>query len=82
MEHPETARVRSQLGELAAMSDVTDATERRILASAQKRLEALHTELPGLRAGARTGAAREYEQAVEECGRLEQVIAQAKLNLR
>lgn len=82
MEHPDTAQVRSRLGELAAMADATDATERKILAAAEKRLEKLRSDMPALAAAARTGGASEYEQAVEECGRLEQVIAQAKLNLR
>lgn len=64
------------------MSDDTNATEKRILAAAEKRLEKLHGDLPGLRAGAGIGGGSdEYFDAVEECGRLEQVIAQAKLNL-
>jgi hypothetical protein len=71
---------RRQLGELGALATRTEADERRILEAAEKRLERVEGELDSARAvamGAPADADR-YQALIEERGRLNQVIAQAR----
>ena len=77
-------KTRAQLGELGAMSDQTQRAERQILeraeallAEAEKRIEELR---PQVVAGD-AEASRAYQDAIEERGRLNIVIAQAQKNL-
>lgn len=78
-EHMDTTR--RQLGELGAMAAQNEAMERKILARAEERLADVQGQLDGARASAMSGddvAKQTYLDMVEEQGRLQQVIAQAK----
>lgn len=71
---------RRNLGELAQLSQRTEADERRILQQAQEMLTKVEGEMDGARTAA-LGApadAERYQELVEERGRLQQVIAQAQ----
>lgn len=74
---------RRQLGELGAMAAKTEAAERDILARAEKRLEEVESGLDVLRRQSLGSdeAGQSYTDAVEERGRLHQVIAQARQTL-
>jgi hypothetical protein len=77
---PSIDDTRRQLGELGAMAQQTEAMERRILERAQQQLAEVEKQLPELRSGALAGesdASMQYQQLIEERGRLHQVIAQA-----
>ena len=65
---------RRQLGELGAMSAKTEAAERRILADAEKMLVEVSANIDATR----SKDPDEYIRLVEERGRLQQIIAQAK----
>lgn len=65
---------RRQLGELGAMSAKTEAAERRILADAEKMLADVSAKIEA----ARSKDTDEYMRMVEERGRLQQIIAQAR----
>lgn len=80
-EHMETAR--RQLGELGAMAAKTEAAERDILERAEKRLTEVEGGLDELRQQALSSdeAGQAYTDAIEERGRLHQVIAQARQTL-
>lgn len=65
---------RRQLGELGAMSAKTEAAERRILADAEKMLADVSAKIEA----ARSKDPDEYMRMVEERGRLQQIIAQAR----
>jgi phage shock protein A len=69
---------RRQLGELGAMAAQTEAMERKILERAEKLLVEVETKLKDAGASALTGGQDQYTDLVEERGRLQQVIVQAK----
>lgn len=66
--------IRRQLGELGAMSAKTEAAERRILADAGKMLAEVSAKIDA----ARSKDPDEYMRLIEERGRLQQIIAQAR----
>lgn len=68
---------RRHLGELAAMSAQNEAMERKILKRAQELLSEVERKLPDARAKSTTEPDA-YMELVEERGRLQQVIAQAR----
>lgn len=73
--------IRRHLTELSAMAAKTEAAERRILAQAQRHLSEVEARIKKLRSPAMVpGAAEaeEYQQAIMDRGRLNQVIAQAE----
>lgn len=75
---------RRQLGELGALAQKTEADERRILDAAEKRLTQVVGEIQKAGQAILIGDAErddEYMALVEERGRLEQVIAQARAAL-
>lgn len=76
---------RSHLGELHALAAQTEATERRILASAKQRLEQVNAEIgrasPGIE-GAPDESQNRYLDLVQERGRLHMVISRAKKALQ
>jgi hypothetical protein len=79
------SQTRSQLGELGAMSDKVQASERQILAHAQTLLAGVEKEIKRLRQGARAGVDADeqaYLETILERGRLQNVIAQAQVHLR
>ncbi len=72
---------RRQLGELAAMAAQTEAMERTILAHADALLADIEGKIDAARNEALAGddpAKERYADMVEERGRLQQVIAQAR----
>lgn len=72
--------VHRNLGELAAVANQTEETERRILRRAGDMLERARKAAAAARPGALAGddkQSRAYQAAVEERGRLEQVIEAA-----
>lgn len=71
---------RRQLGELAGLAARTEADERRILQQAEKLLEQVMKDLPGAQSAAlgSPADAERFQQLLEERGRLERVIAQAR----
>lgn len=76
---------RRHLTELAAMAHKVEQAERNILARAREELERVEAKLTRLRGPARVpGApeADEYQQAVQDRGRLHLVIAQAQKVLK
>lgn len=83
---PEQAQTqaRAHLGELSAMADQTERAERQILERAQAMLKDCEAEIAKLRGPAQAGdedAARQYQDKVQDRGRLEMVISQARSNL-
>jgi hypothetical protein len=77
---PNPDKVRSNLGELAAMAAQTEEMERKILKMATERLSAVEQEIEQARGDAFTnaGAAENYQKLITERGTLNQVIAKAK----
>jgi len=71
---------RRQLGELGAMAQQTEAMERQILERAQHLLDDIEGKLPAAQAKS-TSEPDAYMEMVEERGRLQQVIAQARAAL-
>lgn len=69
---------RRHLGELAAMSDKTEAAERKILARAEGMLAKVEADIEKVRPTAMVDGADRYQELIAERGRLHQVIAQAK----
>lgn len=72
---------RRKLGELGAMSQQTEAMERKILARAEQLLSEVEGKLGGARVKAMTGNDDDkdyYTELVGERGRLQIVIANAK----
>lgn len=72
---------RRQLGELGAMAAQTEAMERKILKRAQHHLTQIEGAIDNARAEAMAGddaAKQRYTDMVEERGRLQRVIAQAR----
>ncbi len=69
-----------QLGELDVMAAQTDAMERKILARAEELLAEVEAKIEPARA-ASTSDPDAYSEVVEERGRLQQVIAQARAML-
>jgi hypothetical protein len=76
-EHIDAAR--SQLAELEALSQKTEAAERQILESAKRRLLVVTTELAHVarKANSDTESADQYNTLIEERGLLNRVIARA-----
>lgn len=68
---------RRQLGELGAMSAQNEAMERQIMERAQKLLADVESKIEPARA-ASTSKPDDYMALIEERGRLQQVIAQAR----
>ncbi len=79
---PAVDDVRKHLGELGAMANQTVEAERKILTNAEEMLGKVQSQIPAARAKALTGGADAYQELVAERGRLEQVIASARHNLR
>lgn len=78
---PNSDKVRSNLGELAAMAAQTEEMERKILKMATDRLEVVEAQLEPAREAALAGDEREvtkYQDLINERGTLHQVIAKAK----
>lgn len=78
-QHIDTTR--RHLGELASLSDKTEAAERKILSSAEKRLADVEADIAKTRPLALVPGAAEatqYQELIAERGRLHQVIAQAR----
>ena len=76
---------RRQLGELGAMAAQNEAMERKILERAQDLLAEVEGKIDAARAEATAGedaAKQRYTDMVDERGRLQQVIAQAKAVLQ
>lgn len=77
-------RAREQLGDLAGLAAKTHATEKQILAQAEKRLAEVEAAISRARPGveaAPDSAQQRYQDLVAERGHLHLVIAQAKKNL-
>lgn len=74
-DHIETTR--RQLGELGAMSAQNEAMERQILERAEKLLSEVEGKMDAARAASHKDP-QAYTDLVEERGRLQQVIAQAR----
>lgn len=75
---------RRQLGDLAAMAKQTEDMERKILSIAEKRLDEVGEKIEDARVAAVTGgddAKARYTDLIEERGRLNQVIANARAAL-
>lgn len=66
------------LTSLAGLASRTDASEQKILEAAVSRREEVDARLEAIRPDAILHAADEYQRLVEERGRLDRVIAQAK----
>jgi hypothetical protein len=79
-EHIDTTH--KHLGELAAMSHQTQEAERRILARAEEMLEQVQTDLKAAAGTALTTGGQAYQDLIAEQGRLQQVIAQARVHLK
>ena len=75
--------VRRQIGELSSLAEKTDAAERKILESAEKRIDWVQSRMGELRAKALTDgdAGKEYQSLAMERSRLNLVIAQARKNI-
>lgn len=74
-------KIHTHLGELAGLSAKTEAAERRILSSAEARLEEVQAQIDRARAGveaAPDAAQDRYLELVRERGELHQVIAKAQ----
>lgn len=75
------SRVRSQLGDLQKLAGATEASERRILANAEKRLTDVNAQIerqrPGVE-GASDAAQDRYLALVQERGQLQMIIAKAR----
>lgn len=72
---------RSKLGELSALSDKTEQTERNILAQAEKRLPEVQAAIDKMQAGidgADDAEQDKYQELIAERGQLQIVIAKAK----
>lgn len=76
---PNPDKVRSNLGELAAMAAQTEAMERKILEMATARLKVVEGEIEQARGNVFTSgdAAEKYQNLINERGTLHQVIAKA-----
>lgn len=75
---------RKQLGTLAGLAAKTEAAERKILASAEKRLAVVQAQIDRARPGveaAPDAAQDRYLELVRERGQLHQVIARARQTL-
>lgn len=76
---------RAHLGELHSLAAQTEATERRILSSAEQRLDQVNAEIgrsaPGIE-GAPDKSQNRYLDLVQERGRLHMVIAKARKALK
>lgn len=75
---------RRQLGELAAMSHQTQAVERQILERAEVHLKKVQSDIERTRPLALVPGsvdAGKYQELITERGRLQQVIAQARVHL-
>ena len=72
----------AHLGELAVMSRQTQAAEQKILDKATELLAQVQKDLDAARADALTGKDSRYMDLVAERGRLQQVIARARQNLK
>lgn len=75
------ANTRAHLGELHGLAAKTEAAERRILQSAEERLDAVNASLERLRPGveaAPDASQDRYLSLVEERGQLHTVIAKAR----
>jgi len=73
-------KTRASLGELAALSDKTEADEKRILAGAKKRLVEVQSAIERLYTGIDSAPEKEqrrYLDLIEERGKLNTVIAKA-----
>ncbi len=66
------------LGELATMAHQTHEAERKIMARAEEMLAEVEKDLPAARVAAHTGGDDKYMHLIEQRGRLQQVIAQAR----
>lgn len=76
---------RKQLSDLATLAAQTERMERAILAGAEGRLKIVEGELkqlPASKAFGDKGAAKKYQELIEERGLLEQVILKARAVLR
>ena len=78
--NPHIEDTRRQLGELAAVAELTEATERKILARAEVLLADIEDKIKSEWAAgiANDKAQLRYTDMLEERGRLLQVIAQAR----
>ena len=84
MDHPELATTRRHVGELGTMADQTQRAERQILERAETLLAEVEERIQQGRAGAQSGddeASKQYQADIEERGRLQVVIAQAREHL-
>jgi hypothetical protein len=84
MNNPPIDDTRRRLGELGAMAAQVDEAERGILARAEKRLAEVEKIIEHNRTASLSGdpeGVRDYLDAIEERGHLQQVIAQARVNL-
>lgn len=76
---------RAHLGELHSLAALTEATERRILSSAEQRLDQVNAEIeraqPGIE-GAPDSSQKRYLDLVQERGRLHMVIAKSRKALK
>ena len=75
------ANTRAHLGELHGLAAKTEAAERRILQSAEARLQTVNTALERLRPGVEAAPDKSqdrYLELVEERGQLHIVIAKAR----
>lgn len=73
---------RRQLGELASMSHQTQEAERKILAKAEEMLHQVMKDIPAAKANSMLGDSERYLHLIGERGRLQQVIATARKNLK
>lgn len=74
-------KAKAQLGNLSALAAKTEAAERRILESAQNRLEEVQAQIDRARPGVESApeaAQDRYLELVRERGQLQQVIARAQ----
>ena len=75
------SNTRAQLGELQGLASETEASERRILAQAERRLEQVDAMIsrqrPGIEAAPQAGQDR-YTALITERGQLQTVIARAR----
>lgn len=71
-------KTRARLGDLAGLAGKTEDAERRILASAEKRLKAVQTEIEGLGAVEFSPKEDRYTDLIAERGQLNVVIAKAR----
>lgn len=73
---------RRQLGELASMSHQTQEAERKILAKAEEMLQQVMKDIPAAKGNSMLGDSERYMHLIAERGRLQQVIATARKNLK